>query len=89
MLSAHELKNLETFKKWFSDEDTIVGIFENHAMDSANCGEKIALSFSKSQEHLMKIGSSRAPDTSTIIGWKYILQHIAYSPEEALELLTK
>lgn len=73
----------ETFARWLSDGETWIGVFENHAMNSATHGARFALSFDNSQYDAAEVGKTRAPDTRMGLGWKYILAGKYRSAEEA------
>ena len=76
----------ERFKHHLADGETWIGIFENKALDSASTGHRVAVFFDMSQWDAAEIGS-RAPDTSTFIGWKYQLIGKAKTVEEAFSYM--
>jgi len=83
-----EETRLQTFERWLSDGDTFIGIFQNHALDSARCGHKIAMPFSMEQWDGAVIGKTRAPDHKSIgLGWKYLLMWKSTDAEDALSCM--
>lgn len=68
---------------------SIIGVFQNKALDSATCGQKLYMGFEPSQESLMTIGKSHAPDTRCGMGWKYLLIAILHSEDELNDFFEK
>jgi hypothetical protein len=77
-----------TLTRWLADADTFVGIFENTAFDSADFGRRVGLPFALSDFDTLKPGD-RAPDTSTLIGWKYTCIGKAKTVEEAMAFFNR
>ena len=76
--------------RWFADGDTTVCVFENKDLGHSQVGRRIALPYSKADAEAMAIGTSRAPDiTSVGLGWRYILVGRARTPEEVTDLLAE
>lgn len=64
------------FRAWLARGDAI-GVFQNVAMDSANCGHLCFMPVSPEQRAQVTVGQTRAPDHPSIgLGWKYILQEL-------------
>jgi hypothetical protein len=77
-------------KEWVSDEDTWVGVFENHDLGHHAIGQRCVFPFALSDGSMDKaeVGKTRAPDGKTIgLGWRYILIHKTTSPDEAIKWL--
>lgn len=75
----------DTFARWLADDATVIGIFENRALDAAGVGDRIALPFERGPFlRTALIGSTPAPDTSRGPGWKYLLVGIATTPNDAV-----
>lgn len=73
-----------TLERWFSDPDTVVGIFENHDLGSVYCGQRIGFPYTREVAAKLEVGRSRAPDTTRVIGWRYILVAKCDSVEAAV-----
>lgn len=70
--------------RWLADGSTEIGVFENKALDSADCGRRVAIPFEKGAMDSAEIGKCRAPDMPTIgAGWKYILVAKCSTVEDA------
>lgn len=64
------------FRAWLARGDAI-GVFQNVAMDSANCGHLCFMPITPGERIKVTVGQTRAPDHPSIgLGWKYILQEI-------------
>ena len=60
-----------------------LGIFENQALDSADCGSRAALAFPDANWDAAIVGTTRAPDQ------KYVLVEKCRTPDHALEALNR
>lgn len=60
-------------EEWFADPDTAVCVFENRDLGHRDLGARCALPFTLADAARMEIGVSRAPDTKTMIGWRWVL----------------
>ena len=76
-----------TFQRWLEDPTTWIGVFENKALDSADCGMRFALAFDVSNLDDATIGETRAPDTAMGMGWRYLLVAKCASVEEVMEAM--
>lgn len=75
--------------RWFEDGDTTVCVFENKDLGSRDIGRRIALPYTKLAAEGMAIGTSRAPDGSYGLGWRYLLVARAHNPAEVLAALDR
>jgi hypothetical protein len=76
------------FADWLS-KGWLIGIFENHDLDSRDVGVRFALPFGPEFADA-KIGEARAPDTKAYgLGWRYILTAKPETVEQAIELIFK
>jgi len=75
------------FVGWLEDGETFIGVFENQALDSIQCGHRYAMSFWMDQWEQAEVGKTRAPDTKMGLGWKYILIGKTDDPDEAIKML--
>lgn len=69
--------------QWLSDGQAWVGVFENHDLGSPDVGRRVAMAFDIAQFDVATLGM-RAPDTRTLIGWRYGLVAKCKTVEEAL-----
>lgn len=83
-MKVHTDNQAEVFKRWLSDGETWIGVFQNQALDSSNRGHRFALSFDMENFGEAEVGKTCAPDTSFGLGWKYILIAKCLTVEEAV-----
>lgn len=80
---------LRSLTDWVGDGSTLIGVFENVALDSAALGHRVAFPFDDALDERLVIGQTRAPDCRQFIGWKYILKAKTRDPEVALALVLR
>lgn len=80
---------LQTLERWVSDEDTWIGVFENHDLSSRDCGRKFALPFSLSDGsfEVAELNKTKAPDTKMGLGWRFLLVWKGTDPQEAYDAM--
>ncbi len=74
--------------RWFSDNDTVVGVFQNKDLGHPDIGRKVAFPYAAAlgDEMRTKIGRMSAPDHEAIgLGWRYKLVSVADTVQEALD----
>jgi hypothetical protein len=78
----------DIIERWLKNEDNIIGVFECQALDSQYIGQRFAIPFSKSQEDVMVVGKTRAPDgTQFGPGWKFILVAKSFVTDDIVKAL--
>jgi hypothetical protein len=86
-MSDRESK-LAMFNRWLGEGDAWIGVFENHALDSADCGRRVALCFTEASFAQSELKKTHAPDHASIgLGWKYLLICKTHDAQEALDAL--
>ena len=77
------------FTQWLSDEETVIAVFENKNIELADktMGDRIAMAFDISHDDDLVVGETRAPDTSSFIGWRYILVAKCYTAEDVIKAM--
>ncbi|HUT76972.1 MAG TPA: hypothetical protein VM285_04760 [Polyangia bacterium] len=77
---------VSTVSGWLEDGSTIVGVFENVALDSQLLGHRVAFPFELDLADRLILGSTRAPDSAKLgfIGWRYVLKLKSTDAEEVV-----
>jgi hypothetical protein len=90
-MQVHTENIMTVVDRWFDNADPgdWVGVFENHALDSATLGMRIGFLYGIEAWEKAVIGQTHAPDSAMGLGWKFILVAKCKTREEAREAMNQ